>query len=201
MCSSSVGIASMYQKAGGVFQKSRGSTVSDTEATKAENHAKMVENVVQELGKGAFELLDVHEKCLLQLFIWAGCGCHKDLNTVQGGYVAMEKWWKEHNIEGPVLLANQDNDAVLEERDYVITQGNEITPVQEQALNHSTRGAIKTARIAGAIFNHKDDKKGHHGFFYDWWRKHVGIPFTFSDYQQDHAIQSTGSGHMPSLKQ
>jgi len=76
------------------------------EATKAEKHAKMVEDVVQELGKGAFELLNAHEKCLLQLFIWAGCGCHKDLNTVQGGYMAMEKWWKEHNIDGPVLLAN-----------------------------------------------------------------------------------------------
>ena len=52
------------------------------EATKAEKHAKMVEDVVQELGKGAIELLDACEKCLLQLFIWAGCGCHKDLNTV-----------------------------------------------------------------------------------------------------------------------
>ncbi len=36
-------------------------------------------------------------------------------------------------------------------------------------------------QIAGAIFNHKDDKKGHHDFFRDWWKKHVGIPFTFSD--------------------
>ena len=101
------------------------------ETTKAEKRAKMVEDVVQELGKGALELLDVHEKRLFQLFIWTGCGCHKDLNTVRGGYVAMEKWWKEHNIEGPVLLANRDNDAVLEERDYAIAQGNEVTPAQE----------------------------------------------------------------------
>jgi len=35
------------------------------EATKAEKCAKMVEDVVQELGKGAFELLNAHEKCLL----------------------------------------------------------------------------------------------------------------------------------------
>jgi len=52
----------------------------------------MVENVVQELEKGAFELLDLHEKRLMWLFIWAGCGCHKDLNTVQSGYMVMEKW-------------------------------------------------------------------------------------------------------------
>jgi hypothetical protein len=151
------------------------------EAIKAEKRAKMVENVVQELGKGAFELLKPDEKRLLRLFIWAGCGCHKDLNTVRGGYVAMEKWWKEHHIEGPVLLANRDNDMVLEERNQAIAHGDEITPAQEQALNRSTCGAIKTAQIAGAIFNHKDDKKGHHDCFRDWWKKHVGIPFTFPD--------------------
>ncbi len=151
------------------------------EATKAEKRAKMVENVVQELGKGAFELLDPHEKRLLQLFIWAGCGCHKDLNTVRGGYAAMEKWWEEHHIKGPVLLANRDNDIVLEERNQTIADGDEVTPAQEQALNRSTRGAIKTAQIAGAIFNHKDDKKGHYDFFRDWWKKHVGTSFTFPD--------------------
>jgi len=151
------------------------------EADKAEKRAKMVENVVQELGKGAFELLDPREKRLLRLFIWAGCGCHKDLNTVRGGYMAMERWWKEHNMEGPVLLANRDNDMVLAERNQAISHGDEVTPTQEQALNRSSRGAIKTAQIAGAIFNHKDDKKGHHDFFRDWWKKHVGIPFTFPD--------------------
>ena len=152
-----------------------------SEAIKSEKRAKMVESVVQELGKGAFELLDLHEKRFLRLFIWAGCGCHKDLNTVRGGYMAMEKWWKEHDIKGPVLLANRDNDTVLEERNLAIAHGDEVTPAQEQALNRSTCGAIKTAQIAGAIFNHKDDKKGHHDFFRDWWKKHVGIPFTFPD--------------------
>jgi len=95
----------------------------------------MVKDVVQELGKGAFELLNSHEKHFLQLFIWAGCGCHKDLNTVQSGSMAMEKWWKEHDIEGPVSLANRENDMVLEERNQAIAHGNEVTPAQEQALN------------------------------------------------------------------
>ena len=106
-----------------------------SEATKAEKHAKMVENVVQELGKGAFELLDPHEKRLLRLFIWAGCGCHKDLNMVRDGYLVMEKWWKEHDMEGPVLLANQDNDMVLDERNQAISHGDKVIPAQEQALN------------------------------------------------------------------
>ena len=37
------------------------------EATKAEKHAKMVEDVVQELGKGAFELLNAVKSVLLRL--------------------------------------------------------------------------------------------------------------------------------------
>jgi hypothetical protein len=47
------------------------------------------------------------EKRILKLFIWAGCGCHKDLNTVHGGNTAMMTWWKENQVEPPVLLANR----------------------------------------------------------------------------------------------
>ena len=49
--------------------------------------------------------------------------------------MAIEKWWKEHNMESPVLLANQDNNMVLEERNQAISHGDEVTPAQEQALN------------------------------------------------------------------
>jgi len=69
----------------------------------------------------------------------------------------------------PVLLANHDNDPVVKER----------AAAQEQAFHKSTCGAVKTAEIAGAIFNHKDDKKGHHDLFHYWWWEHVGVPFTF----------------------
>jgi len=30
----------------------------------------------------------------LTYFVWAGCGCHKDLNSVWSGYFAMSKWWE-----------------------------------------------------------------------------------------------------------
>ena len=42
---------------------------------------------------------------------------------------------KEHHIEGPVLLANWDNDIVLEKRNRTIAYGDQVTPAQEQALN------------------------------------------------------------------
>ena len=62
-----------------------------------------------------------------------------------------------------------------------LEEGNNPTPAQDQAFYKSTSGAIKTAEIAGAIFNHKDDKKGHHDIFRFWWWEHVGVPFTFPD--------------------
>src|SRR6266700_5958231 len=81
-----------------------------SENVKANKRAKMVEAILAKQGKEAFEELEESEQRFLRLFIWAGCGCHKDLNTVHGGYAATIQWWKEHpNIEGSVLLPNHDN--------------------------------------------------------------------------------------------
>jgi hypothetical protein len=68
------------------------------------------------------------EKGTMEIFIWAGCGCHKDLNTVKGGYAAMKTWWTENNVEPPVLLANRDNAAVLEE---LPKRDDTVTPAQQ----------------------------------------------------------------------
>ena len=145
----------------------------------AERCAVMVESLVAELGKEAFDLLSDEEQQVLKLFIWAGCGCHKDLNTVRGGYARMAGWWAENGIDGPVLLANHDNSPVLNEHEAHIAQGDTTTPAQDRAFENTSRGAIKTAQIAGAILNHKDDKKGHHDTFCWWWYENVGVQFTF----------------------
>ena len=168
----------MIRKAGGQNKWNRLSDIK-----KAERKAAMIEEAIAELGKEAFNNLSTEEKRLFRLFIWAGCGCHKDLNTVKGGYLAMAAWWYENDLdeERPVLLANHDNDPVVQERAAALAQGDTPTPAQERAFHKSTRGAIKTAEIAGAIFNHKDDKKGHHDIFRYWWWEHVGVPFTFPD--------------------
>jgi hypothetical protein len=85
-----------------------------SESKKSEQKATMLEQLVIKLGKEAFELLSDDEKCIMKLFIWASCGCHKDLNTVHGGYAAVAKWWLENNVEPPRLLANHDNAAILD---------------------------------------------------------------------------------------
>ena len=80
----------------------------------------MVEKIVAEVVKEAFEMLSDYEKHIFRLFIWAGCGCHKDLNTAKGGYMAMSEWWNENVHDGPVLLANSDNDPVIQERNETL---------------------------------------------------------------------------------
>jgi len=77
----------------------------------------MIEEAVAELGKEEFNNLSDEEKHLFRLFIWVGCGCHKDLNTIRGGYLAMAAWWIENELEEehPALLANRDNDPVVQE--------------------------------------------------------------------------------------
>ncbi|KAF8799088.1 hypothetical protein BYT27DRAFT_7227978 [Phlegmacium glaucopus] len=157
-------IDAMFKRAEAEMIKSVGSqrkwdALSD--GAKAERQALMLEKTVSELGKEAFEKLSDEEKHLLRLFIWAGCG-----------YLAIMGWWKENGLEGPVLLANRDNNPVVQERIAAIEQGNIPTSAQERAFNQSTHGAI---------FNHKDDKKGHHDIFRYWWWEHVGTLFTFPD--------------------
>jgi hypothetical protein len=148
------------------------------EEDKKERIAKMTEGVVIDLGKDAYEMLSDSEKKTLKLFIWAGCGCHKDLNTVKAGYAEMASWWEENEIQPPVLLANRDNAAVLNE---ISSEQGTVTPAQERAFEMTSRGAIKATQLAGAIFNHKDDKKGHHNVFRYWWKDHVKTDFTFPD--------------------
>src|SRR6266498_987399 len=136
----------MIRKAGGLH---KWEILSDIK--KAEKRAVMLEEAVADLGKEAFDNLSDEEKRVFRLFIWAGCGCHKNLNTVRGGYLAMLQWWNENESEEivrPVLLANRDNDPVVQERAAVLDLGNVPTPAQERAFHKSTRGAIKTAEIA-----------------------------------------------------
>ena len=145
--------------------------------------ARMSEDLVIDLGKDVYEMMSDKEKRHLTYFVWAGCGCHKDLNSVWGGYIAMSKWWEEHKQTPPILLANCDNAAVLAD---MVSDSNTITPAQERAFETTACGGIKATQLAGALFNHKDDKKGHHNIFRFWWQENVGGEFTFPDTSNTH---------------
>ena len=137
-------------------------------------HAIMVKKTLISLGEDKYAELSEEEQRELDFFIWVGCGCHKNLNSVSGGNKAMIDLWEEIGATGPILLANKDNTAVLKN----VKSTDDLTPAEQHALEKSTRGGVKAASIAGAIFNHKDDKKGQQDMF-KWWFEQAGIPMMF----------------------
>lgn len=75
---------------------------------------EMTATLAQSLGSRIYDGLPSDEKRSIDLFFWAGCSMHKELNSVKGGNSAMMKWWTENSITPPVLLANKDNHATIQ---------------------------------------------------------------------------------------
>jgi hypothetical protein len=130
---------------------------------RAENETVIMTNTLIAFGQGKFDTLSAEEQTLLDLFIWVGCGCHKNANTVKGGTKAMMESWGKNGLPGPVLLANQDNAVIILE--IGDEESDPLTPAQARALVVTSFGGIKAASISGFMFNHKDDKKGQQDTF------------------------------------
>lgn len=96
-------------------------------------------------GEAAFQSLDEQTQNDIDFFGRTGCCMHKELNAVKGGSAAMAASWKEMNHLGPILLQNK----------YDAAQSSQAS------ADHAPRGAVKLTSLAGALFNHKDDKKGY----------------------------------------
>ena len=135
-----------------------------SEADQALQHAIMLKQTLISLGEDKYAEMSEEEGRDLDFFVWTGCGCHKNLNSVSGGNTPMMTWWTENDVTPPILLANRDNAAVLNNLDSL----DDLTPPEQHALESTTRGGVKAASLAGAIFNHKDDKKGQQDTF-KWW--------------------------------
>jgi len=70
--------------------------------------------LLQTIGEEEFQKLIEEEKSAIDLFIWAGCCMHKELNTFKAGCKAFPGFWKSNNLEPPVKLMNKDNRAAAE---------------------------------------------------------------------------------------
>ncbi|KAI0054449.1 hypothetical protein BV25DRAFT_1888666 [Artomyces pyxidatus] len=130
------------------------------------------------LGKEAYGDLPEEKKRELDLFIWCGCSMHKELNSVKGGNRAMQEFWILSGITPPILLANRDNAATL---DGIADGATPSTAAEIRAAEVSSRGGVKTTELAGALFNHKDDKKGAHDTYRNYLREHYGRKTNFPD--------------------
>ena len=132
---------------------------------------EIARTVLLRIGEEAYNELSDEEQGLADLFVHAGCCMHKELNTVKGGYTHLEQFWKDSGLEGPVLLMNRDNEDAARAGGIA----------GKKAAEKSRGGAIKLTDLAGALFRHKDDKKGQQNAFRYYFEDAVGEIFTFPD--------------------
>ncbi|KAF7982655.1 hypothetical protein HWV62_27105 [Athelia sp. TMB] len=136
-----------------------------------------VAQMLERLGTAAHADLPEDVRRAMDFFVRAGCCMHKDLNSVKGGTKAMMAWYAQSGATAPVLLANRDNDVTIKH----IASATALTAAEEHALEATTRGGIKATTLAGAMFNHKDDKKGQQDTYKQYFELRLGYPVTFPD--------------------
>lgn len=129
----------------------------------AQRDKKLMEDIVNALGRQEYDKLSAEDRQKLDLFVWAGCCMHKDQNSFKAGNAAMILAWKELGLPPPILLANKANSATL--RGILHPEGPDpntttFTEDEQRAFEQSTRGGVKATALAGTILNNKDDKKG-----------------------------------------
>jgi hypothetical protein len=126
--------------------------VSGWEAMSVEQRAIILHDTWQtmllSLGEKDFQKLSEETKQDVEFIAWIGCGMHKELNAAKGGATAMAKAWNKYGLIPPIPLRNKADTIA-----HTSTNPKDDAP---------TRGAVKLVALAGAVFNHKDKKKGQH---------------------------------------
>lgn len=90
---------------------------------------------------------------------------------MKGGDKRMCGTWTKNNLVPPTKLLNKDIDATS------TVNSDDSSELQ----NSATAGGVKLTALAGALFNHKDDKKGHQDSHRNFLRICTGGPYTFPD--------------------
>ncbi|KAI5890702.1 uncharacterized protein SCHCODRAFT_02679610 [Schizophyllum commune H4-8] len=110
-----------------------------------------------QLGEEAYANLTGQEKELHTLFIFGGCCSHKDLNAFKYGADALAELWQSSTLKTPppILLPNKSFDSILALGDKAGVDA------RLRATDMSSSGGPKFMALLGAIFRHKDDKKGY----------------------------------------
>ncbi|KAJ7248128.1 hypothetical protein B0H12DRAFT_1000452, partial [Mycena haematopus] len=137
--------------------------------------AQLMKQVVTALGKEEYDTMDPAERRKLDLFIWGSCCMHKDLNSFKGGNTEMMAEWEKLGVPGPVPLANKANAAVLRNViDRTSPRDVDLTDEEFKAFEATACGGAKACALAGAIFNHKDDKVGQGDHHVDFMATRLG---------------------------
>ncbi|KAL5483089.1 hypothetical protein ACEPAI_8318 [Sanghuangporus weigelae] len=181
-------------------------TMNDEE--EKEKEKDILTKVFDSLGDEAYNQLPESEKRLVRIWIWTGCGMHKDLNTVKGGDAAMREMWVNKK-DAPIPLANKDNAAVLDlledrEEDPVraksaamlqshqcetqqhhlqnyVGQDPGCAAVVKRAQSEMKAGGVKHSDLMGTLLYNKDDKKGEQDEFKIYGELRLGHPVRYPD--------------------
>ncbi|KAJ7787218.1 hypothetical protein B0H14DRAFT_3505801 [Mycena olivaceomarginata] len=110
----------------------------------------------------------------------------------------MKKFYEEHpELDQPVLLANKDNDqqqgGSSSNQKLAEDTGGESTAAVWCALKVSEHNGVKFISLFGALVSHKDDKKGLHDIYENYFRPTIGAGFRFPDVSNTR-YQSHGHG-------
>ncbi|CUA77938.1 hypothetical protein RSOLAG22IIIB_12921 [Rhizoctonia solani] len=112
-------------------------------------------------GEAEFRKLSPEIQFDIDFLAWSGCCMHKELNAVKGGALAMANMWENLNINPPMALRNKHEVVNLD--------------LSEKVNDCPPRGAIKLNSLAGALFNNKDDKKGHQSLVDNYLKEVLAI--------------------------
>lgn len=137
---------------------------------------KVLNSTLKELSINAQVIMSLEELKLTFEWLWCGCEMHKDRNATKGGYQAVMEAWESFG-DAPYSLANKDNAAILEAAIDGLIDKQAI----EHAVSPTTGGAIKLGDLPGALFNPKNDKKGHQNIFRNYAYKHLDHAVMFPD--------------------
>ncbi|KAJ7229032.1 hypothetical protein GGX14DRAFT_555074 [Mycena pura] len=143
------------------------------DAERCKHNHEVFTDFIRTIGQAEFNKLTPEEQQNIDLFIWGGCCMHKSLNVFKSSILAMQQWWIENNIPGPLKMFNRDNAAA-------VTLG-EGTGAASCAEDRTSGGAMKVASLAGAIFRHKDRKRGQQDTLRYFWDHETGFNICFPD--------------------
>ncbi|KAL1710780.1 hypothetical protein EV121DRAFT_285207 [Schizophyllum commune] len=125
------------------------------------------------VGETVFQSLSDEAKTDADFILWAGCCMHKEMNAFKGFCVGLEGWWAASGKRGPIKLYNRDNAATVKS-----AAG---TDAATRAETRSKGGAVKLTSLAGAVFRHKDRKRGQQDTLRFYFDAELGFTICFPD--------------------
>ncbi|KAF8892405.1 hypothetical protein CPB85DRAFT_1482410 [Mucidula mucida] len=118
--------------------------------------------------------LSAEQRMEAEALVWCGCCMHKEMNSVKGGVRAMTLFWESIGGPGPIKLMNKANSAAA-------ANSAKGSAAETHAAEVSEGGAVKLTSLVGAVFNHKDDKKGQQETFKSYFEEFLGYRVSCPD--------------------